>query len=116
MARCVHETKLIMAIANLSHVIRKPAFYLCENKGALFPPLFSLQSTPLLSKSEITSVEFVSDLVGNPEDRFSHDAPHYQTHLRYDGMLFKVARLHISLERKTSYEGPRSSKWKRRVN
>ena len=64
-------------------------FCICENKGAdqLHGPvtaqhLFSLQSTaPLLPKSEISSLypiiccctaRFVSDLVGNPKDRFSY--------------------------------------------
>ena len=52
-----------------------------------FAPLFWLHSTiPLLPKSEISSyllssvaeqhAWFVSNNVGNPEDRFSHDAAH----------------------------------------
>ena len=73
----------------------KPAFCICENKGAA--QLHSncaadqclcfhyIDSTiPLLPKSEISSVlpfcgstaRYVSDLVGNPEDRFSHDVAH----------------------------------------
>ena len=48
--------------------MRKPAVCICENKGAI----------SLLPKSEISScgctARLMSDLVRNPEDRFSHDA------------------------------------------
>ena len=59
--------------------MRKPAFRICENKGVY--RLLSncaadrrlcfryIDSNPLLAKSEIS----ILDLVGNPEDRFSHD-------------------------------------------
>ena len=71
--------------------MRKPAFCICENKGAdqvcgnheadqrlCFRHKDSTIS--LLHKSEISrlaipcgsTARFVSDLVGNPEDRFSH--------------------------------------------
>ena len=66
--------------------------FIYENKGmrgshtADQPLCFSyIDSTiPLLSKSEISSLaifcgsaeRFVSNLVGNPEDRFSHDVTH----------------------------------------
>ena len=61
--------------------MRKPAFSICENKGATDQRLcFSyIDSTiPLLPKSKISSVYpsslSVLDLVGNPNDRFSCDA------------------------------------------
>ena len=75
----------------MCHVMRKPDFCLCENKGAdqlrsnckvdqhlCFPNTDS--TIPLLLKSEISGFSpsfvavtgrFVSDLVGNPKDRFS---------------------------------------------
>ena len=73
--------------------MRKPAFCICENKDAdqlrgnreadqrlCFRHIDS--TIPLLSKSEILSLlcgcaaRFVSDLVGNPEDRFSQNEAH----------------------------------------
>ena len=73
--------------------MRKPTFCVCENKDAdqlhgnreadqrlCFRYINS--TIPLLSKSEIfkplaifcgCTARFVSDLVGNPEDRFSHN-------------------------------------------
>ena len=64
----------------MSHVIRKPAFCICGNKGA--DQLHSYctadqrlcfrykdRTIPLL----LCAAWFVSDLVGNPDDRFSHD-------------------------------------------
>ena len=68
----------------MSHDMRKPAFYICENKGAdqlqgnhasdqclCFRYIDS--TTPLLPKAEIffcgCTTRFVSDLVRNPEDR-----------------------------------------------
>ena len=73
--------------------MRKPAFCICENKDAdqlrgnreadqrlCFRYINSI--IPLLSKSEIfkplaifcdCTARFESDLVGNPEDRFSHN-------------------------------------------
>ena len=77
--------------------MRKPYFCICENKDAdqlcgnrtadqrlCFRYIDS--PIPLLSKSEISSVfhghtaQFVSDLVGNPEDRFCPDAAHICFH------------------------------------
>ena len=69
--------------------MRKPAFCICENKDAdqlrvnreadqrlCFRNTLNTDSTiSLLPKSEISSLStawFVSDLVENPEDRFSH--------------------------------------------
>ena len=60
--------------------MRKPAFCICENKDA--DQLHIDSKTPLLSKYEVSSILailcgcrawFVWDLVGNPEDRFSHN-------------------------------------------
>ena len=73
--------------------MRKPAFCICENKGAdllhlnraadqrlCFHSIYSTIS--LLPKSEISRLAifcgctawFLSDLVRNPQDRLSHDA------------------------------------------
>ena len=74
--------------------MRKPAFCICENKNAdqlrrncaadqhlCFRYMDS--AIPLLSKSKISSLifcgctaPFVSDLVKNPEDSFSHNEAH----------------------------------------
>ena len=73
--------------------MRKPAFCTCENKDAdqlhsnreadqrlCFP--YTDRTIPILPKSEFfkppatfcgCTARFVSDLVGNPEDRFSHN-------------------------------------------
>ena len=76
--------------------MRNPAFCLCENKDAdqlrgnreadqRLCFRYTDSTNPLLSKSEIfkplaifcdCTVKFVSDLVGNPEDRFSHNKAH----------------------------------------
>ena len=73
--------------------MRKPAFRICENKGAdqlhgnseadqRLCFRYTDSTIPLLPKSEISShlaifygctARFVSDLVGNPEERFSHN-------------------------------------------
>ena len=72
----------------MSRVVRKPDFCICENKDAdqlrgnreadqrlCFRHTDS--TIPLLPKSKISSIYpssvIVSDLVGNPEDRFSHN-------------------------------------------
>ena len=82
----------------MSHVMRKQAFCICENKDAdqlrtnreadqrlCFRYLGS--TIPLLPKYEIfkplaifsdRTAGFVSDLVGNPEDRFSHNKAHME--------------------------------------
>ena len=73
--------------------MRKPAFCICENKGAeqllsnreadqrlCFRYIHVDSTIPLLAKSEISSLSVIAqpgmcgDLVGNPKDRFSHDA------------------------------------------
>ena len=74
--------------------MRKPALCICKNKEAdqlrgnhiadqRLCVLYTDSTTHLLPKSEISShypssvairaAQFLSDLVGNPEDRFSHD-------------------------------------------
>ena len=66
---------------NMSCIARKHDFCLCENKGADLR--YTDSTIPLLLKSKISSLllssvtgRFVSDLVGNPEDRFSHIPAH----------------------------------------
>ena len=76
--------------------MRKPVFYLCENKDAdqlrsnceadqrlcfhYMASTFLL--LPLIQKFKHIAIlcgctaRFVSDLVGNPEDRFSHNEAH----------------------------------------
>ena len=71
--------------------MRKPAFCICENKGGVTAKLIStfvfatqiVQSLYLLNRNFESlaifcacTAQFVSDLVGNPEDGFSHDAAH----------------------------------------
>ena len=71
--------------------MKKPAVCICENKGAdqlrsncaadqHFCFHYIDSTILLLAKSEIISysctARFVFDLVGNPEDRFSHDMAH----------------------------------------
>ena len=77
----------------MSLVVRKPAFCICENKEAdqlcgnreadqRLCFRYTDTTIPLLSKSENfkllaifcgCTARFVSNLVGNPEDRFSHN-------------------------------------------
>ena len=81
--------------------MRKPAFCICENKDADQLPgnreadqrlcfRYTDSTVPLLSKSENfkllakfcgCTARFVWDLVGNPEDRFSQNEAHLNTHL-----------------------------------
>ena len=69
--------------------MRKPDFCICENKDAdqlcgnreadqRLCFRYSDSTIPKLPKSEILWLysRFVSDLVGNPEDRFSHNEAH----------------------------------------
>ena len=76
--------------------MRKPAFCICENKdadqlrgnreaGQRLCFRYTDSAIPLLPKYEIfnplailcgCTAWFVSDLVGNPEDRFSHNEAH----------------------------------------
>ena len=72
--------------------MKTSVFGICENKGAnqlrscgvdqRLCFLYINSAIPLLSRSEISSLfrgctaRFVSDLVGNPEDRFSRDGAH----------------------------------------
>ena len=77
---------------DMSRVMRKPAFCICENKDAdqlrgnreadqRLCFRYTDSAIPLLPKSEISrlaifsgcTARFMSDLVGNPEDRFSHN-------------------------------------------
>ena len=94
----MRETKVVISIEDinpledLSLIMRKPAFCICENKDAdqlrgnreadqRLCFRYTDSTIPLLPKSEIASfcgctARFVSDLVGNPEDRVSHDEAH----------------------------------------
>ena len=76
----------------MSLVVRKPAFCICENKDADHREAdqrlcfrYTDSTIHLLPKSEIfkllaifcgCTAWFVSDLVGNPEDQFSHNEAH----------------------------------------
>ena len=80
----------------MSHVVRKPFFCICENKDAdqlrgnseadqrlclrykysTIPLLPSLQNFKPLAILCGCTAQFMSDLVGNPEDRFSHNEAH----------------------------------------
>ena len=80
----------------MSPVLRKTDFCICENKDAdqlrgnrkadqRLCFRYTDSAIPLLSKSEISSLYpssvaiqpmFVSDLVRNPKDRFSHNEAH----------------------------------------
>ena len=78
----------------LSRVVGKPAFCICENKDAdqlsgdceadqRLWFRYTDSTIPLLSKPLAIfcgcTARFVSDLVGNPEDRFSHNDAHLFT-------------------------------------
>ena len=78
--------------------MRKSAFCICENKDAdqlsrnreadqRLCFRYTDRTIPLLPKSEISSIcgctpRFVSDLVGNPEDRFSHNEAQLIFHIK----------------------------------
>ena len=73
---------------DMSRVVRKPAaFCICENKEAdqlrgnreadqRLCFRYTDSTIHLLPTSEISRSRFVSDLVGNPENRFSHNEAH----------------------------------------
>ena len=80
---------------HMSLVVRKPAFCICENKKAdslhsncaadqrlcfryryYNPPTSVIQFFKPLAIFCCCTARFVSDLVGNPEDRFSHNQAH----------------------------------------
>ena len=62
--------------------MRKPDFCLCENKDAVTAQLISafvfatqkIQNLKLLALFNVCTDRFVSDLVGNPKERFSRVA------------------------------------------
>ena len=94
--RPVSEAKNRECRDHTSRVMRKPAFCICENKDAdqlrgnreadqRLRFRYTDSTIPLLPKSKISSFLpssvavqplFVWDLVGNPEDRFSHNEAH----------------------------------------
>ena len=61
--------------------MRKLAFCICENKGYIystFPPLSNSENSKACSHLLwLYTARFVSDLVGNPEDRFSQNEAHF---------------------------------------
>ena len=90
-------TKIHAGMYNMSPIVRKPDFCLCENKGAdqlrsnseadqrlCFPYtdrkiprlLLKIQNLKLLAFFCDGTCWSVSNLVGNPEDRFSRIAAH----------------------------------------
>ena len=91
-----HEIVLDFKKGHMSRVMRKLDFPLCENKGvdqlrsnsnceadqhlcfrytdSTIPPLLIPQISRFKLSSE--SVQAVSDLVGNPEDQFTHTTAH----------------------------------------
>ena len=89
----------ILAVYIFERVMRKPTFCICENKDAdqlhgnreadqRLCFRYTDSTIHLLPKSEISSLFdctawFVSDLVGNPEDQFSHNEAHLSTMFRY---------------------------------
>ena len=96
--------------------MRKPDFYLCENKGAdqlrsnceadqRFCFRYTDSTISFLLKSKISKFLacfcdcaglFVSDLVGNPEDRFSRVAAHIKAWLTYN-------KVHVFTDQKDSF-------------
>ena len=59
--------------------MRNPDFSICENKDADQLRSNSENFKPLAIFCGCTA-RFVSDLVGNPENRFSHDEAHIETY------------------------------------
>ena len=81
-------------MSHLSKVVRKPLFCICENKGAdqlrgnhaadqhlrfhyIDPSASKIQNLKPLAVFCDCTAQFVSDIVGNPEDKFSHDTAHF---------------------------------------
>ena len=93
--------------------MRKPAFSICENKGAdklhnncaadqrLYFRYTSssqiLNFKPLAFYCGCT-FRFVSDLVGNPEDRFSHDAGHIAYQYSVETGLIRLNRCYENIK------------------
>ena len=91
------QSWIVLALNHMSLVMRRPGFCIFENKNAdqlrgnreadqRLCFRYTDSTIPLLSKPEISSLRlaifsgctarFVSDLVENPEDRFSHNEAH----------------------------------------
>ena len=103
---------------HMSHVVRKPAFCICENNGAdqlrgnceadqclCFP--YTDSSIPLLPKSGIfkplaifcgCTARFECDLVGNPEDRFSHNEAHIRFSLCLNSITCMFEYYYMNIE------------------
>ena len=86
--------------------MRKPFFCTCENKDAdqlcgyreadqrlcfhyrdSTIPLLPKCKISSLYPSPVTTARFVSDLVGNPEDRFSHNEAHIEVQSQLTSIL-----------------------------
>ena len=91
----------------MSRIIRKPAFRICTNKGADQRPCFRYidKTIPLLPESNKIKplaiicdciVRFVSDLVGNSADKFSHDAARVYSDINECGGLNDCQQLCIN--------------------
>ena len=91
----LNQTQYNLYLHNMSLVMRKPGFCICENKDANHLRgnretdqrlcfRYRASTIPPLPKPEISSLAifcgctawFVSDLVGNPEDRFIQNEAH----------------------------------------
>ena len=81
----------------LRHIIRKPAFCHCGNKGADQPRMDTVRyidSTIHLLPKAVTifcgiTARFMSDLVGNPKDRFSHVAAQLISFLKQHSLVIE---------------------------
>ena len=70
--------------------MKKPAFCICENKDEDHDQRLCFRykdsKIPLLAKSEVSSsctARFVSDMTGNPEDKFSQDVARHTTQSKF---------------------------------
>ena len=70
----LHVTFHFCKVNKISHVMRKPAFciHVIQRQRLCFCYIDSTKFKPLATFCGCTA-RFVSDLVGNPEDRFSRD-------------------------------------------
>ena len=89
---------VLLSLYNMSHIMRKPDFCICKNKGAdqlcsnctadqplCFRYTVSMSSPTYTQNFKVLAFlcdctyQFMSDLIGNPEDRSSRDAAHIVT-------------------------------------
>ena len=120
-SRVMNETEQNMIYYDLDMYIllRKPAFCICKNKGADQHICFSNadSTSPLFLKSLTIfcgcTARFVSDMVGNPENRFIRDEVHILAHLsrRLIGELigYSWSGVRPSVRRPSVHNAQRSS-------